>query len=124
LREQIRLSLAGGSLTLIIGVVMALGTAAVLWLGSRHVQSGIITLGEFILLMSYLALLYSPLQTLSRSATSLQGSLVSLERAFSLLDEQSEVVDRPNAATLARAKGHIIFQNVSFSYGGDRPALR
>jgi ATP-binding cassette subfamily B protein len=123
LREQIKLALTSGSFGLIVGVAMATGTALVLFLAAQHVQAGRITLGELILVMSYLALLYSPLQTVSKSAASLQGSLVSAERAFELLDEAPEVVEKPNARPLARARGEVAFANVSFGYNDDRPAL-
>jgi ATP-binding cassette, subfamily B, bacterial len=124
LRQQIKLALSGGIFSLIIGVAMAAGTATVLFLAARHVQAGRITLGDLILVMSYLAMLYSPLQMLSKSAASLQGSLVSAERAFQLLDEQPEVVEKPNAHPLVRAQGVVVFENVSFGYNADRPALR
>ena len=124
LRQQIKLALTGGSFGLIIGVAMAAGTATVLFLAVRHVQAGRITLGDLILVMSYLALLYSPLQTVSKSAASLQGSLVSAERAFQLLDELPEVVEKLNARSLVRARGAVAFENVSFGYNAERPALR
>lgn len=124
LRQQIKLALTGGSFGLIIGVAMASGTATVLFLAARHVQAGRISLGDLVLVMSYLALLYSPLQTLSKSAASLQGSLVSAERAFELLDEAPEVVEKPNARPLERARGGVAFENVSFGYNTGRPALR
>jgi ATP-binding cassette subfamily B protein len=124
LREQVRLTLAGGSFGLIVGAIIALGTAAVLFLGARHVQQGAMTLGELILVMSYLAMLYGPLQTLSKSATSLQGSLVSAERCFALLDQQPEVVEKPDARPLARARGEVVFERVSFAYNPERPALQ
>lgn len=124
LRQQIKLALTGGSFGLIIGVAMAAGTATVLFLAARHVQAGRISLGDLVLVMSYLALLYSPLQTLSKSAASLQGSLVSAERAFELLDEAPEVVEKPNARPLERARGGVTFENVSFGYNTGRPALR
>jgi ATP-binding cassette subfamily B protein len=123
LREQLRLALTGGSFSLVVGVAMAIGSALVLFLGAQHVQTGALTLGEFILVMTYLTLLYGPLQILSRSAASLQGSLVSMERALSLLDEAAEVVEKPNARPLRCARGDVSFQNVSFSYNPARPAL-
>ncbi|HXI71490.1 MAG TPA: ABC transporter ATP-binding protein [Verrucomicrobiae bacterium] len=124
LRQQLKLALTGGSFGLIIGVAMAAGTATVLFLAARHVQAGRITLGDLILVMSYLALLYTPLQMVSKSAASLQGSLVSAERAFQLLDEMPEVVEKPDARPLARAHGAVAFENVSFGYNAERPALR
>jgi ATP-binding cassette, subfamily B, bacterial len=123
LREQLRLSMTAGTFSLVIGIAMALGTAAVLFLGTRHVQAGELTLGEFILVMSYLAMLYGPLQTLSKSAGSLQGSLVSMERAFDILDHAEDVVEKPNAKPLARARGEIAFEHVTFAYTPERTAL-
>jgi ATP-binding cassette, subfamily B, bacterial len=123
LREQLKLALTGGSFGLIVGLAMAIGTTIVLFLAARHVQAGRITLGDLILVMSYLAMLYAPLQTVSRSAASLQGSLVSAERAFELLDAAPEVVEKPDARPLDRAQGHIVFEGVSFAYNPERPAL-
>jgi ATP-binding cassette subfamily B protein len=125
LREQVRLALTGGSFGLLVGIAMAIGTALVLYLGVRQVQEGHITLGDLILVMSYLALLYAPLQTVSRTAASLQGSLVSAERAFAVLDERPDVLERPHARPLGRAQGRLKFEGVSFSYrGGEGQALR
>jgi ATP-binding cassette subfamily B protein len=123
LREQLKLAITGGWFALLVGLVMASGTALVLFLGARHVQAGRISLGELVLVMSYLALLYSPLQTLSKSAASLQGSLASAERAFQLLDEAPEIVEKPSARPLTRARGDISFEDTSFAYQPGRPAL-
>ncbi len=124
LREQVRLALVGGRFSLVIGITMAAGTAFVLYLGTRDVQSGTMTLGDLVLVMSYLAMLYGPLETLTRSAGSLQGSIASAERAFALLDEAEEVPERPDARRLSRARGAVEFDRVAFSYRPDRPALR
>jgi ATP-binding cassette subfamily B protein len=124
LREQLRLALTGGMFSFLVGLLMAAGSAAVLFMGARHVQAGHLTLGEFILLMSYLTLLYTPLQTLSRSAASLQGSMVSMERALALLDQAADVVEKPNPLPLRRTRGQVTFRNVGFSYQPSRPALR
>lgn len=124
LREQMKLTLTGGSQAALAGTAMALGIAAVLFLGARHVQAGIITLGEFILVMSYVGLLYAPLRTFISSAAGLQGSLVGMERALEILDEAPEVEEKPDALPLIRARGGVTFDEVSFAYNVDRPALR
>jgi ATP-binding cassette subfamily B protein len=124
LRKQTKLALSGGSFGLIVGLVMATGTAAVLFLGVRAVHTGGITLGDLILVMSYLALLYTPLHTVSMSASSLQGSLISAERVFELLDKTPEVIEKPNARPLVRARGRVDFEKVSFVYKAARSALR
>jgi ATP-binding cassette subfamily B protein len=124
LREQVKLTLTGGRFGLIVGLVLATGTALVLFLGVRQVQGGRITLGDLILVMSYLALLYTPLQTVSRTAAGLQGSLVSAERVFEILDQTPEVVEKPHARPLARARGQVELEAVSFAYRAERQALR
>jgi ATP-binding cassette subfamily B protein len=74
--------------------------------------------------MVYLTQLYSPLKTLSKKAAGLQSHLASAERAFALLDEAPDVVERPHARPLARAAGAVAFRHVSFAYGADPPVLR
>jgi ATP-binding cassette, subfamily B, bacterial len=123
-REQVTLTVTSGIFSFVIGLAMAFGTAIVLFLGVSHVQSGQITLGELILVMSYVALLYAPLQTVSKTAASLQGSLVGAERSFQLLDQPLEVPEKPSARHLVRARGEIEFENVSFLYNAERRALR
>jgi ATP-binding cassette subfamily B protein len=123
LREQLKVALISSRFSLVIGLTMATGTALVLFLGARHVQDGTLTIGNLVLVMSYLAMLYAPLEALTRSAGSLQGSIASAERAFELLDEAPEVVERPHARRIARARGAIAFEDVAFAYREQRPAL-
>lgn len=123
LREQLKVSLIASRFSLVIGLTMATGTAVVLYLGARHVQTGLLTVGDLVLVMSYLAMLYSPLETLTRSAGSLQGSIASADRAYELLDEQPDVAERPHARPLDRAKGAVAFEHVAFAYREQRPAL-
>lgn len=120
---RIQLTRLDGGYSLLVSTVTALGTAAVLFYGIRHVRSGVLTLGGLLLVMSYLAQLYSPLKTMSKYVSSLQASLASAERAFSLLDEAPEVVERPDARALARADGAIDFNHVAFAYPGSERAI-
>ncbi len=121
---RIRLALMESRYGMLLGLTSALGTAAVLLLGVRHVGQGVLTLGQLLMVLSYLGQLYEPLKTLSRKAASVQSYLASAERAFALLDEQPEVPERPNARPLQRAVGAVAFRGVSFAYGPDRPVLR
>ena len=68
--------------------------------------------------------LYGPLQTIVTKTAELQSSFTSTERALELLDEVPEVLDRPNAKSISRAKGDVIFDNVSFAYDEDNPVLK
>jgi ATP-binding cassette, subfamily B, bacterial len=122
-RARLRFVFAESSFSLLIGLTTAVGTAVVLFIGVRHVQSGVLTLGQLLLVMSYLAQLYTPLRTIGRKVGSLQSHLASAERAFALLDEAPEVFERPNARPLVRAAGAISFRNVSFAYSDNRIIL-
>ncbi len=110
-------------LGLLVGLTVAVGTAAVLYIGVTHVQAGRLTLGELLVVMAYLAQLYGPMETLSKKVADLQGSLVSAERAFALLDEAPDVVERAGAKPLDRAAGEVAFDAVSFAYPGNPPVL-
>ncbi len=123
-RARIHLTFVEGGFGLLVGFVTALGTAAVLYLGVRHVQLGLLTLGSLLLIMGYLAQLYTPLKTMSRKAASLQSHLAGAERAFAVLDEAPDVPERPKARPLVRAAGAIVFRSVSFTYGQDQPVLQ
>lgn len=124
MRARLKLAFAQGRYGLLVGMTTTLGTAAVLWLGVRHVQENTLTLGSLLLIMAYLAQLYEPLKIIGRKAGSAQGHLASVERAFFLLDQLPEVVERPNAKHLARAAGHICFRDVCFAYEAGHPVLQ
>src|SRR5260370_30147235 len=123
LRARIRTGVVGGIFDLLIGLITAVGRASVLWLGVRHVRAGVLSLGDLLLIMAYLSQLYDPLRTIGKKVSSLQGYFTSAERAFSVLDEKPDVVERADAKPLARARGDVAFQNVSFAYEEGRPVL-
>jgi ATP-binding cassette subfamily B protein len=123
LYARLRLLLAESIFGLLVGVTMAAGTAAVLFIGMTHVREKVLTLGDLLLVMGYVALLYGPLKTISRKMTSLQSHLASAERAFALLDEAPDVAEKPQARPLARAAGAVACRGVSFAYEPSRPVL-
>jgi ATP-binding cassette subfamily B protein len=116
MRARMQLAWAEGRYGLFMSATTALGTAAVLWVGMRHVREGSLTLGSLLLVMAYIAQLYEPLKTIGRKAASLQGHLASIERAFLLLDERPDVLERPGALPLRRAVGAVAYQGVGFGY--------
>jgi ATP-binding cassette, subfamily B, bacterial len=121
---RLRLLVVEGGFGLLVGLATAAGTAAVLFIGTRHVRAGILTLGDLFLVMAYLTQLYNPLKTLSKKAASMQAYLAGAERAFALLDEASDVAERPHARPLVRAAGALACRRVSFAYGPNPPVLR
>src|SRR5436309_1957941 len=88
-----------------------------------HVRSGLLTLGQLLLVMGYLGQLYQPLKTISQKAGTFQSYFASAERAFALLDERPDVPERPHAGRVERATGAVTFRNVSFAYDPAQPVL-
>jgi ATP-binding cassette, subfamily B, bacterial len=113
---RIRLAVAEGTFGLLVNLVTAAGTAAVLFIGVLHVEAGVLTLGELLMVVAYLSQLYGPLKTISKKLATLQSSLASAERVFEFLDEPDDVVEAPDALPLVRARGEVELRHVSMSY--------
>ncbi|MBW2431105.1 MAG: ABC transporter ATP-binding protein, partial [Deltaproteobacteria bacterium] len=77
---KIRLALAEGGFGLIVNFTTALGSAAVLFIGVLNVQSGGLTVGELLMIITYLGQLYSPVKSLSNQVKTMQSALASLQR--------------------------------------------
>jgi ATP-binding cassette subfamily B protein len=101
-----------------------LGTAAILFIGVRDVQSGALTSGELVLLLSYMTQLIDPLKQIALHLVSQQAAMACAERAFDLLERPPAISDALRAVPVLRARGGIEFRQVSFAYPGGRPLLR
>jgi ATP-binding cassette subfamily B protein len=123
-RANVELVRLQGGFNTLVGLTLAAGTACALYLGVSHVQQGRLTLGELIIVMSYLAQLYRPIETLSKNLSQLQQSIAGAQRAFALLEQLPEVADHPDARPLARARGEIEFCDAGFSYDGKPMVLQ
>jgi ATP-binding cassette subfamily B protein len=124
LRQKIKLAFFEGAFSAGINLTTAIGTAAVFYFGVRNVLAGVITLGELLMVIAYLSQLYGPLQNVSKQIASLQSAFASADRVFELMDEAPDVIDKPNAKQLERAKGQIEYNNVAFSYDGKNNVLK
>ncbi len=120
---QLRVASIKGGFDLATGATLAIGTAAVLYLGVRHRLDGQISTGDLLIVMAYLTQLYGPLQVISKKITDLQASLASAARAFSLIDEVPEVTEKPHALAMPRVAGRVRFDDVSFAYRQEHPVL-
>ena len=100
------------------------GTAAVLYVGVLHVQQGILSLGELIMIMTYIGQIFGPLQNITKTSTGLASSLASAERVFIVLDKSPQIVDNPGAKALSHAAGKIKFEGVTFAYNRDNYILK
>jgi ATP-binding cassette subfamily B protein len=121
---RIAVSYRAGIFKLIVGLTIAAGMALALFFGGVHVRSNRLTIGELVMVMAYLAQLYIPLSMTTNKIGALQTALAGIERAFSVLGEPAEVIERPHARPLARAEGGIVFRHVSFAHRDDHPVLK
>jgi ATP-binding cassette subfamily B protein len=120
---RIRLAFVESAVNLLSHVITALSAALVLYLGVRSVLAGHLTLGELLMIITYLTQLYGPLNAISDKIIGLQPSKASIQRAFALLDAVPDVTERPHARTLKRAAGAIEFHRVGFAYDGQNLIL-
>ncbi|SET70838.1 ATP-binding cassette, subfamily B, MsbA [Oceanobacillus limi] len=75
-----------------------------------------LTLGTMVAFVGYMERVYSPLRRLINSSTVLVQSIASIDRVFELMNEEYDIVDKPNAKKLNRVNGQISIENVSFRY--------
>jgi ATP-binding cassette, subfamily B, bacterial len=122
MEEQVKVASMQAGFHVLITTTIAIGSAVAMWVGVRHVQSGVLTLGELLLVMAYMTQLYDPLRTISGKLPELQGWMVSIHRALALMDE-AQVAEPQNASPLERAAGNVTFQNVIFEYPTSGRAL-
>src|SRR5262245_16824505 len=99
-----------------VNVLIAAGTAAVLWFGAANVLRGALTVGDVLVFTSYLASLYAPINSLTQTWGLIQGARVGAERVFEILDTAPDLVDGTRELASAQVRGAIAFQDVHFAY--------
>ena len=108
---------------LAVGLVTAVGTAAIMWLGAQYVLAGKMSVGSILVFLSYLASLYGPLNSITYTASTLQYAAANAHRVLEILDTPPDVRDLPEARE-ARLLGHVRYADVTFGYEPDRPVLK
>jgi ATP-binding cassette subfamily B protein/subfamily B ATP-binding cassette protein MsbA len=121
---RIKLTVRQTLFGLVVNMITAIGTALVLGVGGYYALQKQITMGQLIVVLSYLALVYKPLETISTTIGSLQEMFVALRVSFDLLETQPEIKDTPGAVAIQRARGHVQFEAVHFSYKGRVDTLK
>ncbi len=98
-------------------VLGSLGAAAVVLLGGNQVISGRMTTGDFFSFMTALLLLYEPFKRLTTVNNATQEALAASDRIFEVLDQKSDIRDKPGALPMPRTPGRVVFRDVTFGYG-------
>jgi len=106
-----------------VEVIVAVGSASVLWFGARHVLDGRLTAGALVVFLLYLSKMYKPIRELSKMTDTYSRALVAFERINTFLGVELDVRDRPGARRAPRFRGTIELDHVTFAYGPDRPNL-
>jgi ATP-binding cassette subfamily B protein len=123
-RERVQLTVRQTLFNLAVTTCTALGTALVFYFGFRERFAGNISTGELVVLLSYVAAVYAPLEQISTTIGNLNQQLVQLNASFELLDMEPEVKEAPDAIELADVRGEVELDAVQFAYRGRVPVLR
>jgi ATP-binding cassette subfamily B protein len=95
----------------------SLGTIVLIYFGGRLILAQMLPIADLVAFFLYLEMLYQPVRALSSAWESVQQALAGAERVSELLDEQSDMVERPDAIELkGRAQGAIALRDVCFWY--------
>ncbi|HEX7967155.1 MAG TPA: ABC transporter ATP-binding protein [Stellaceae bacterium] len=107
-----------------VNTLVAIGTALVVYAGARSVLSGHLSLGQLVVFISYLALLYVPINQITQSWGLIAGARIGAGRCFEILDTEADLKDGPRSFPPEGAQGTVEWQKVSFRYRPEMPVLR
>ncbi|CAG0906065.1 unnamed protein product [Darwinula stevensoni] len=109
----------------IVSIIVAGCTGVVLWLGTKQVLAGAMTVGGLTVFLAYLKQFFSPVKDLATMSNTIAQTTVSLERIYDILDSDDMIPEKPDAKLPPKAmKGEIVFEDVAFAYEPDNPILR
>ena len=108
----------------VVNLTIAAGTAAILWVGTRHVRAGDLSVGEMIVFTSYLASLYSPINSIFQTYGLVQSTKADVRRAFEILESEERLPDGSRVFQPLGPRGQISFEDVSFGYDASQPVLK
>ena len=104
--------------------IVAVGVMAIMIFAAQGVVDGTLTVGDVVLVNTFLLQLYQPLNILGFVYRELKQSLADLETLASLLALKPEIADRQDATELQLSGGEVRFEGVSFRYDKRRPILQ
>jgi ABC-type multidrug transport system fused ATPase/permease subunit len=121
---RVHLTVRQTTFQLAVQFITAIGTAAVLGVGALRVRDGQLSVGELLVVLSYIASVYKPLESMTNTLASFQQHFISLQHSLDLIDTEPEVVEREHARTITRSRGEVRFEGVSFGYRTRPDVLR
>lgn len=112
----VRAAMLGRVFFVALGLVAAVGTAAIYGIGAQLVVSEEISIGTLVALAALVTRIYQPLTGLTNARVDLMTSMVSFERVFEVLDAREPITDKPGAVDLVDPEGCVQFDDVTFRY--------
>lgn len=106
-----------------VELIVALGSALVLFVGARHVLEGALSAGALVVFLLYLNKMYKPIRELSKLTDTYSRAIVAMDRINKFFGIELEVPDLPGARRAQRFRGAITLEHVSFGYAPERPTL-
>jgi ATP-binding cassette, subfamily B, heavy metal transporter len=104
-------------------LIIAIGLTLILWRAAVGVAEGRMTIGDLVLVNAFMIQLYIPLNFLGVIYREIKQSLTDMDRMFSLLDQNREIADAPDARPLAIRRAEVRFERVDFGYDPRRRVL-
>jgi ATP-binding cassette subfamily B protein len=123
-QAAIRTSLSLTFLNFGQSLIITTGLVAVMVMAALGVQSGELTVGDFVMVNAYMIQITMPLNFLGTVYREIRQSLVDMGEMFDLLEQPREVSDRPGAPDLRVRGGEVVFDAVRFAYDPARPILK
>jgi ABC-type multidrug transport system fused ATPase/permease subunit len=108
----------------IVAITVAACTAVVLWRGSWLILHDRMTVGALTVFLAYLSKFFKPVKDLATMTNQIAQAAVGVERVRAILDTDTIIEEKPDAAEPGPLTGAIEFQNVAFGYDPDLPVLR
>ena len=123
MRARVRLTWQESLFSLAVTGITLAGTAVILVVGGLHVLDGTLTVGTLLVVIAYLAAVYDPVSALAHTIGTLQAAVVSARRVRELFAVRPEAPESPDAIDASAISGDIRFDDVGFSYDGERRVL-
>jgi ATP-binding cassette subfamily B protein/subfamily B ATP-binding cassette protein MsbA len=122
-RAYQRSTTVGMTFQLLTGLVTAIGTAGITYIGAKYALEGKLTAGDIIVFLSYLASLYGPINSITSTNETIQYAAAQADRVLDLMEMEPGVKDSPDAEEIQVA-GSVRFDDVTFGYQEGRPVLK